>query len=101
MGADKIATKASTETKIIFKMSIFLLKNDSIFFFIFTMFMTNKAWATISKIIKPKSMNRLKNLYKSVSKLIPRNIECEIKNIADPTPNNKKCLFLLVPSLIA
>ncbi len=93
MGADKIATKASTETKIIFKMSIFLLKNNSIFFFIFTMFMTNKAWATISKIIKPKSMNRLKNLYKSASKLIPRNIECKIKNKAEPNQTIRSVCF--------
>jgi len=31
----------------------------------------------------------LKSLYKSLSNLIPKKIECKTKNIAEPTPKNK------------
>ena len=41
-------------------------------------------------------MNDSLNLYKSISKLKPKKIECKIKNRAEPTPKNKKYLFLLV-----
>jgi hypothetical protein len=44
--------------------------------------------------MNPKRINLLKNLNKSNSKLIPKKIECKIKKIADPTPKNRKYLFL-------
>ena len=42
--------------------------------------------------MKAKRINLLKNLYKSYSKLIPKKIECNIKNIAELTPKNKKVI---------
>ena len=53
------------ETRIIFKIRIFLFINFSIFSFILNILITNKAWAIISNIIKPRIKNLLKNLYKS------------------------------------
>ena len=64
--------------------------------------MTSKLWAIISNKIKPKRTNLLRNLSifsnnvkESNSKLIPKKIECKIKNIAEPTPNIKKIYFLI------
>ncbi len=90
MGKDAKATIDSTETSIIFNIRIFLLIIAAILFFILNKAITSKAWAIISNIIKPKITNLLKNLYKSYSKLIPRKIECVIKNNADAIPKNKK-----------
>ena len=95
-----MATIISTDTKNTFKLRIFLLMSVPIFSLILIKLTTSNVWAIISNIIKPKSTNFLKNLYKSFSKLIPKKIECEIKNIAEPTPNIKKYLFLLVSLLI-
>ena len=64
-GIDAKAVIAKIETRIIFKIRIFLFINFSIFFFILNILITNKAWAAISNIIKPKITNLLKNLYKS------------------------------------
>ena len=62
---------------------------------------TSNACAIISKIIKPRRTNLLKNLYKSYSKLIPKKIVCAIKNTAEPTPKNKKRYFFLKGLLTA
>ena len=73
--------------------SIFVLIYGLSFSFILKMLVTNIVWAIISNKIKPKSTNRLKNLYKSNSKFIPKKIECKMRNNAEPTPNIKKYLF--------
>ena len=103
MGATKIATIINIETKIIFRIRIFLFISESIFSLILIKFMTSKAWAIISNTIKPKSTNLLRNFSifpskwnESISKLIPRKIEWNIKNIAEPTPKNKKYLYFLL-----
>ena len=64
------------------------------FFFNLKMLVTSKVWAIISNIIKPKRTNLLKNLYKSILKLIPNKIECIIKNTAEKIPKYKKYLLL-------
>ena len=57
------------------------------------------AWAAISNIIKPNSINLLKNLYNSKSNSYPKKIECNAKNKAEPIPKNKKYLFFLLSSI--
>ena len=100
MGNDAIPTKINMVTTKVFKIKIFLLVISAILFFILIMCFINIAWATNSNIMKPKSTKRLKNLYKSISNWIPSKTECIIKNNAEPTPKNKKYLFLLKSLLI-
>ena len=97
IGADSSATINSIETKIIFKVRIFLFINWDILFFILNKLITKSIWAIISNIIKPSRTNLLRKLFSfsssskdSKSKLIPRKIEWKIKKIADPIPKNKK-----------
>ena len=95
IGATRKATNINKETKKIFKVKIFLLINSSILFFIFIIFNTSNACAIISNIIKAKSTNILKNLYKSFSISIPKKMECNIRNTADPIPKKRKYLLLV------
>ena len=81
IGADKQATITNIETKIIFKVRIFLLIRASILDLSLIILITSKHWAIISNIINPKRTNLLKNLYKSTSKLTPRKIEWKIRNL--------------------
>ena len=90
VGKEARATTDNKETNTILSIRIFLLIKFEILFFILKRVITNSAWATISNIMKAIRINLLKNLYKSYSKLIPKKIECAIKNIAELTPKNKK-----------
>jgi len=64
-GEDANAVIAKIVTRIIFKIRTFLFINSRIFSLILNILTTNKAWAIISNMIKPKITNLLKNLYKS------------------------------------
>ena len=95
MGSDKTPVIINTETTKIFAIKIFLLIISAILIFILIKLLINIAWATSSNIIKAKSTKRLKNLYKSTSNWIPSKSEWITKHTAEPTPKNKKYLFLL------
>ena len=104
IGIDNKATAISIETRIIFIIRTFLFINCDIFTLAWVRLKTKRAWAIISNIIKPRRTNLLKKLSnpfknwkESSSKFIPRKIECIIKKIAEPTPKNKKTLFLWSP----
>ena len=56
---------------------------------------TKYACAAISNIINNNITTLLKSLYKSLSNLIPKKIECKTKNIAEPTPKNKNLFIFL------
>ena len=101
MGNDKTPVIINTETTKIFAIKIFLLIISAILFFILIKLLINITWATSSNIIKVKSTKRLKNLYKSTSNWIPSKSEWITKHTADPTPKNKKYLFLLKSLFIA
>ena len=90
IGKEARATIDNKETNTILRIRTFLFIKFEILSFILKRVITNSACATISNIMKLKRINLLKNLYKSYSKLIPKKIECTIKNIAELTPKNKK-----------
>ena len=87
---DKMTTKNNLYRRI------FLFVIVDILFFILIKLMTRRAWATSSKIINARRTKRLKSLYKSKSNLIPRKIECKIKNTAELIPKIKKYIKVLM-----
>ena len=86
MGTDKRATIINKETKIIFKVKMLLFILFEINFFTLSSCIINSVWAANSNKINPSRTKRLKNLYKSFSKWIPKKIEWAIKNIAEIVP---------------
>ena len=82
-----MATVANTETRIIFKISIFLLISFESRFLNLKKWYTKIPCAIISKIINNNNTTLLKSLYIWISNLIPKKMECIAKKIADKMPN--------------